>query len=148
MKPVRNLLLVGCCRTAADAFAQDEPDDPFRAWLMYLGDHSFQVGSTRSFHFDGQYRVNQFGRIGNFKISPRRSTGISPAFPTYRHVINDGDISKRHLARGGGEGERVQRVEDTGMASRGERNRTEDKELIARSREWYWTLSDDPEFFE
>lgn len=60
MRWARAFGLVGCCVLSAPAFAQTA-DDPFRAWLMYFGDHRFDADGKWGFHFDGQYRVNQFG---------------------------------------------------------------------------------------
>ena len=55
------IVVVGCCALSSAALAQTDSDDPFRVWLMYFGDHRFDVDSKWGFHFDGQYRVNQFG---------------------------------------------------------------------------------------
>ncbi len=54
-------MIAGCCIAPTTTFAQTDSDDPFRAWLMYFGDHRFEADSKWGFHFDGQYRVNQFG---------------------------------------------------------------------------------------
>jgi len=54
-------MVIGCCALSSSTFSQTESEDPFRAWLMYFGDHRFDADSKWGFHFDGQYRVNQFG---------------------------------------------------------------------------------------